>query len=455
MGTILVPFEGDGCGVGELTWGQRGLWTSMQQTGTSLTLAGAQRLRPGMTVEGVVAGLRFVLSRHQSLRTRLRFDGPGCPRQELYSSGEVPLEIVDAGGADDPAELAERIRDRYERTVFDYVSEWPIRMAVVRRDGAASHMVAAYCHLALDAAGLEALITDLFTMDPATGGATVPVAGIQPLELARLQAEPAMQRQNAASLRYLERLLRAMPARRFGRSADPRQPRYWEVGYTSPAALLAAQAVAARNRVGSGPVLLAAASVALARVTGSDPAVLQVLVNNRFRPGLAAAVTPITQSGVCMVEVGDAGFEEVIARSARASTRAAKNAYYNPVESDELIEAIGRERGERIELSIFFNDRRTQLGPPAADRVPGPGEIRAALPAGTLRWQRQLDRFDHTVFIHVDDAPGAVDLLLCADTHHVSPADMEALVRGVEAVLVEAAVNPAAVAGLRSVPAPA
>jgi hypothetical protein len=445
---ILVPFQGDGSGLEELTWGQRGLWTAMQATGTSLPLTAAQQLPAGATVDLVVAGLRFVLSRHQSLRTKLRFDGGGCPRQEVWSSGEVALEIVDADAADggaaaDPAEVAEQIRRRYQDTVFDYPNEWPVRMAVVGRAGVPSHVVVGYCHLALDAFGLDALIADLATMDPGTGRSAAPAAAVQPLELARRQREPVMLRQSEASLRYLERLLRSMPARRLGESADPQQPRYWEIGYTSPATLLAAQVVAARNRVGTGPVLLAAAAVALARLTGIDPTVLQVLVNNRFRPGFADAVTPLTQSGVCLVEVGTASFAEVIARAVRAFTRAAKNAYYDPVRSEELIAAVGRERGAAIELSVFFNDRRTQTGPPDAARVPTVAEVRAALPGSTLRWEKRLDRFDHALFIHIDDTPEAIDFFVCADTHRLSPADLEALVRGLEAVVVAAAIDPA------------
>jgi hypothetical protein len=451
MTRILVPFAGEGAGVDELTWGQRGLWASMQQTGTSLALTGVQRLRPGVAVERVAAGLRFVLSRHQSLRTRLRFDRGDIPRQELFSSGELPLEVVDADGTDaELADLAEQIRDGYERTVYDYANEWPIRMAVVRRGDELTHVVAGYCHLALDAFGLEALSADLATMDPATGRAAAPPAGLQPLELARRQREPGMLRQSEASLRYLERLLRSIPPRRLGESGDPRQPRYWEVGYNSPAALLAAQVVAARNRVGTGTVVLAAAAAALARLTGSDPAVLQVLVNNRFRPGIAESVTPLTQSGVCRVDVGAARFDEVVGHAARAATRAAKNAYYDPVRSEELIAKVGRERGERIELSVFFNDRRRQVElPPAADQLPGPAQVAAALPRSALRWERRLERFDHALFIHVNDVPAALDFLVCGDTQHLSPASLAALVRGFETVLVEAAADPAAPAGAR------
>jgi hypothetical protein len=396
-----------------------------------------------VTAERVATGMRFVLSRHQSLRTRLRFDGAEWPRQELWPAGEARLEIYDAGDAD-PAQLAEEIRFRYETTVFDYPNEWPMKMAVVRRGQVLTHVIAGYCHLALDAFGLQALIADLATMDPATGGGTVPVDAIQPLELARRQQEPAMQRQGETSLRHLERLLQRIPARRFREPTEPQTPRYQEIHYNSPAALLAAQVIAARTRLGTGPALLAGAAVAVVRLTGSGPAVLQVLVNNRFRPGFAAAVTPLTQSGVCVVEVDDAGFDEVVARSMRAATRAAKNAYYDPVRANELIAAAGRERGEEIDLSVFLNDRRTQDRQQQPDRIPTAADVRAALPASTLRWGHQLERFDHKLFIHVNDVSGALDWMVCADTAYVPPAALEAFARDLEAVLVEAALAGAA-----------
>jgi hypothetical protein len=421
----------------------------MQLAGTSLAIAAAQPLDPEITVEHIVAIMRFMVSRHQSLRTKLRFDGGDFPRQEVWESGEVGLDVVDAGDAD-PAGLAERIRADYELLLFDYADEWPVKITVVRQAGVLTHLVVCYCHLALDAFGLQALAADTATMDPATGTSDAPVTGLRPLELARQQAEPAMLRQSEVSLRYLEHLLRRIPAARFGPPAQPRQPRYWEIGYNSRAALLAAQIVAARNRVGTGPVLLAAAAVALARLTGSDPAVLQVLVSNRFRPGLSTAVTPLTHSSVCVVDVGDDDFDEVVRRAVRTSTAAAKNAYYDPVRSDELIAAIGRERGEEIDLNVFYNDRRTSSRQELPDRVPAAADLRAALPASAIRWERRLERFQHTLVISVNDVPDTLDWMVCADTAYLPPTALEALVRGLEAALTEAAETGSATRGDRA-----
>jgi hypothetical protein len=126
------------------------------------------------------------MGRHQSLRTRLAFDTDGHVRQVVAERGEVPLEIIDADDADDPAEVAAALRTRYHDTEFDYVN-----------------------------------------LDPATGRATAPVTATQPLELAAWQQGPDGRRQNERTLRTWERMLHTIPARRFAESADKREPRFW------------------------------------------------------------------------------------------------------------------------------------------------------------------------------------------------------------------------------------
>src|SRR5215204_6248896 len=317
---VVVPFEGEGSGSGELTWAQKGLWRAMQVTGNSLPPGGSRPLRPGTTVEDVARTLRFVLTRHPALRTRLSVPRVGMPRQELAAAGEAVLEVLDVGGRN-PGEVAADRQRRWERQNFNHEAEWPVRMAVVRAGGRPSHLVAVYCHLALDLQGMEALLADLATMDPRTGRSAAPVPGISPLRLAHEQRQPAALRRSMAALRHWESTLRSIPARRFRGSADRRSPRYREVGYRSVAALRAARLVAARTGLRTGPVLLAACAVALARVTSLHPTVLQVLV--------AAS---------------------------------------------------------------------------------GPG-----------RW---LERFDHRLFVTVENVPDAVEWIVCADTHHLAPADV-------------------------------
>src|SRR5690349_110980 len=69
---ILVPFHGEGGGTGELTCRQYSLWVTIQRTGRTLNIGGTMPLPTGSSLRAMVTVLRFLVSRHQSLRTKLR-----------------------------------------------------------------------------------------------------------------------------------------------------------------------------------------------------------------------------------------------------------------------------------------------------------------------------------------------------------------------------------------------
>src|ERR1700742_554817 len=123
----------------------------MADGGRSLTMGGITPLGPGVTVERVADDLGYLVGRHQALRTRLRMtDDPCRPKQVCSTDGEVVLEIVDVTD-EDPAVVADTLRIAYEERKFDYEHEFPVRMAVIVADGVATHAVAIYLHLAIDA----------------------------------------------------------------------------------------------------------------------------------------------------------------------------------------------------------------------------------------------------------------------------------------------------------------
>jgi hypothetical protein len=371
--------------------------------------------------------LGFLVGRHQSLRTTWSVDD-GRPQQVVSSDGVIALEVVDT---EDP----DAVRLRYQETPFD-PTEWPVRTAVVRQ----THLVVMYNQLAVDQRSLDILTADLANLDPATGKEIRPVTALQPLDLAGRQRSPAALKAGNAALKHWERLLRVVPPQRFGDSADKRVPRFVEVGYRSPAGHLAAQVIAARTGTGTSAVLLAAFAVALAEVTDHRPVVTQLLVSNRFRPGLADVVGALTQTGLCVLDVTGGPFDELVAQAGRATVSAGKNAYYDMFRRNEMVAMVGRDRGADIDISSYFNDRRR------ADRRPdGPlptaAQIHAALPLGTERLISRPTGPTHKLFCHVNDVPDTLDVMMRADTHHLSPADVSACLRGWEATLVHAAVT--------------
>ncbi|MFL6145678.1 MAG: condensation domain-containing protein [Labedaea sp.] len=440
---ILVPFAGEGSGVEELTWGQIGLWQSIEQSGLTKTVHYVLELAPGTTIDDVAGSLAFMVGRHQSLRTLLRLRDDAPPLQECVASGETPLEVVDAGPAD-PAEVAEAISERYQQQPYEFETELPVRMAVVRRDGVLTHQVVAVLHTSIDADGVLALGADLATRHT---GEVSEVTATQPLDQARRQSSPAGQRQNENSLRYLERVLRAVTPTRFGEPKYPGDRVIHQIRYLSPATALALRAVAARNGVNTSPVVLASFAVGLARFTGVNPVLAMLLVNNRFRPGLAASVSALIQLTPYLIDVADVTLDEAVERAAQSALHAYKNAYYNPYHQDEVIERVERERGEEIDLSCFYNDRRLQDRGSATEPVSA-SEIRAALSRSTVSYDGEINPPRRKLYFNVDDPLGGIEFLVSVDSRYFSPHDLETLVRGIEAVAVEVALDGSAPTGV-------
>lgn len=142
-------------------------------------------------------------------------------------------------------------------------------------------------------------------------------------------------------------------------------------------------------------------------------------------------------------------FDEALARTQRRTLAAYKHAYHDASRLYELVERISRERGEQVHIGCFFDDRRLVGQPAGGGTAPvGPGptdeQIRAALPRTTLRWESQQDQPLEQLFVHVNNVPDTIDVAIQADTHCLSPAGMEAFLRGMEAVALEAAFDRAA-----------
>ncbi len=437
--TVMVPFEGQGGGVADLSWGQAEMWRAIADQQSWMPLGGPAELPPAKDIEDIIAAMRWMLGRHRSLRTRLRFDPDGGVRQEVADHGDVPLHVVDVPDDGDPARVAADVDAGFRRADLDYEHEWPLRMAVVRQRGVITHLVGEFCHLALDIQGMAALfrsgLSTLLLTE--TDAAALPVTdALDPLDQVAWQRGPAGRRHNQAVQRYWTRQLARVPAGRFGASDDERRPRHWQATLRSPSAYRAMWSITARTAMDSSTVLLAAAAMAMTRATGRDPAVFQIAVGNRFRPGLADSVSSIGQSCVCVIDVADAPFDEVLARAARRARNAYLNAYFDREQMEALITEIGRARGERIDLTCFFNDRRAP-----DNRTPNrPAPAHEPPAETTVTWGPHSDTPFAPLFVHINDtAQAVVELLLQADTRHFPPAHMRTFLSDFEATLLTAA----------------
>jgi hypothetical protein len=425
---IMVAFAGEGAGEGELSWGQKENWVRVVRERNWLPLGGPQPLPAGTTVEDIVGQLRYIMSRYQSMRTRLRLDNDGRPTQVVFGSGEIPLEIIDAGDAD-PDEVAAAVCDRYRRTELDFTAEWPLRMGLIHRGGQPTHTATMISHVAADAAGIFIL------MDELAARRSTPVTGMAPLAQALWQRSPAGRRHNDAAMRYWEGVLRTIEPRRFHQRRE-HSPRFWHGEFTSAALLPAVRAIAAASGLGTSTVFLTAFAVALGDITGINPVVVRPIVGNRFRPGLAGVVCTVAQAGVCVLDVADVPFDEALRRVQRAVINAYKYAYFDHEDLVALRARITAERGAPIETACFLNDRQGVLGQRETEPVPRADR-------GTFRWvHSQDDPPAEPLFVEIDDlADEAIRVSLFVDTRSMSLADVASLAHGMESIVLAALVG--------------
>jgi hypothetical protein len=237
-------------------------------------------------------------------------------------------------------------------------------------------------------------------------------------------------------------VLRTMSPSRFGEPRYPGERTIDMIQYYSPATLLAVRAVAAREKIDDSPVLLASFAVGLARFTGVNPVVAMLMVSNRFRPGLADSVSCLIELSPYLIDIADITVGQAVNRAAQSAINAYKNAYYDPYEQDEVIERVAHERGEELDLSCFYNDRRKQERAHTGEAVAGAAEIRAALGRSRVGWEPEISMPRRKIYFNVDDPPGAIEFVMSVDTRYFRRPDMEAIMRNIEEAAVQAALEP-------------
>lgn len=424
LAQVMVDFTGDGSGEGELSWGQQENWHRMMEQRMWAPLGGVGVLPPGTTVDDAADALRYLMSRHQSLRTRVRLVD-GRPIQVVHGAGRIPLHVVDAPDDADPGEFAESVAEGYRATPMDFTAEWPLRMAVLRHRGTPTHAITLVSHLATDVTGIVMMMSEL------AARTTTPVDGTPPLAQAAWQRSPAGRRHNAAAMRYWEGLFRTIGPRRFPADPTELRPRYWDGEFRSPSLLSAVRTITESTGHGANTVFLTLFALSMHQVTGINPVVVRPVAGNRFRPGLAGVVCTVAQAGICVLDVAGRSFADAAAQVRRAVINAYKYSYFDHEAMVALRTRIEAERGVTLETRCFLNDRYgiglSDSGSAAADGV------------SEFRWIASHDAVpNEPLFVEIDDVPGAIRVTLHLDTRSLGLTDAEAFARGIETAAIAA-----------------
>ncbi len=387
-------------------------------------------------VDTVLAALGKIIERHEALHTRFTIVD-GEPHQRVHNGGELPAEIIEAG--DDVDELAAAIGDRYTAIPFDYEHDWPLRIAMITRDGAPHVLVLCFCHLATDFGGSMIVLADLATA--IAGSELPPNTATQPVDLARYQQSPAGRRAARGAATYWERAYQRIPASMFDHELDaPEDPRFHRAYLISPALSQAAELVGERLGTGSSAVLNAAFAVTIGALTGHRTCALLTITKNRFLPQTRDMVSPLALEGLLVVPLADlADFDAAVLGTARAALPAYRYAQYDELDRDRIVRAESERRGEFVHPFCCLNDLRadTPAGLPYAD-TPLP-ELAARSEIG---WAPPLDKVDCRFCLHVADADRGIAIRATADSAYLPRRHMLAFLKSVDDLVIAAADGP-------------
>ncbi|MBD5785600.1 hypothetical protein IF650_05355 [Cellulosimicrobium terreum] len=441
-----VEVLGASSGTAPATWGQtaiRRALAALAPLDHQFNVVWGGAVPSPVPVDDALGVLRDLLLLHDALRTVLRDDdvvgGTGYV-QVLHGDGGIDVTERAVERPDDAAEAVQHLRDALWGRPFDHAHEWPVRAGLVTVDGLVHHVVVVVSHTALDGWGLPVLDASLTALAGGTDLATVRARqrARTPLEEARWQVSPEGERHDAGARERALRTMRAAPVEVFPLPGigPVGAPRYRQAVLRSRRLATAADAAAARLGTTASTVLLAASSLALARAGGRDDCVLQVMVSNRFLPGLARVVAPIAMEGLLHVDgLRSTAFDDVVPRVWGACMTAYRSAYYD---KDRLVRDAAADPDAVFDDSCWFNDRRGTGPDPHLHADPTPRRRLAWGDAPENQGGITLAFHHVDAPPRADGRPGGVDLVLTVDTRRIDEATAETVLRDTERLVLDA-----------------
>jgi hypothetical protein len=388
--TRLVPvnFSGTRSGSGPVTLAQRNvlLWAA-DQTIFGAVQCQTLNVAPGRSLNDVTRAIGRLISRHESLRTLFAVGTSGEWAQQVTASGELLVEVHEAGGRLDATEAV--VRQRLNAP-FALDREWPIRAAVITSGGAPAKVLLVLTHVAADFASLGIIARDFRRlMSNSTSQAPEPPT-LHPLDQAKLEMSPMARYRAEAAVRYWETTLRGTPQCMLAVPEHPPANSGSRMAtLRSRAAALALARIADRTHASQSVVILAAVATLLGLRTVNDQCQITSLCANRFARASRDYVGTIAQDALIAADLTAETFDGII----QATRTAALTAYYyGQYDAESLWQMIGRvseDRGTEFHRDCVLNDLNgaaVQVQTGHVGSLPEKGDAANAMRDTRLAW---------------------------------------------------------------------
>lgn len=326
---------------------------------------------PDLPADRVLAYLRVLLERHESLRTTYRFEPE--PTQHVAGSGELAVEVVEAEGeggsdaateagielstADATLETAVRTANRLRLPRFELSEAPPLRVAVVTRGGLARHLVWVVSHAAMDAATCEILLREWTAL---TAGRPLPEPGPQPLDVVGIEQQSSVRRLTASALGFWRDQLAQVPQAMLPLPAGTTPEdtgRHPGLRVRSQAAMAHLAAISARTGASSSMIVMAAVNALVCHYSSYPVCVTTSLSGNRVLRQLRDYFGSLSQDALLTVPVPEDGsFDELIRRVRAAALSAYRASWFDPALMWATITDACAERGFNYARDLVFND---------------------------------------------------------------------------------------------------
>ncbi|MFF4342508.1 condensation domain-containing protein [Kitasatospora sp. NPDC001540] len=322
---------------------------------------------------GCLDALRTLAERHAALRTV--FPGAGGDRlpetQHQLQEGEFAVTLIELDPDEDAAARAEAFCWDARCHPFDLTADFPLRLALLTRDGRPVLLGVVVSHAQLDGVATGLLFKEWTTL--ASGGELPPPAGPTPIEVAEQERSASGRRRGRAALRHWERILAEEPSAVF---ADDRVHSADNLLHTlairTPSGAAALERAVRRTNSSKSAVLTACYAALAAHRAARSTVVMAALSANRHRAVLAEHVGTLAQDALLVLDTDCPDLDTLIGRTQAQALSGYWHATFETEQLWKILDDSSLRRGARFVRDVVLNDVSGTVPEEIAALRPGP-----------------------------------------------------------------------------------